>query len=186
MPRYSGPIIFLFEVLAHLLLCYLVLTVLAACVISLLVSIGSIFSSDPLPNLLFWWIVDGRMALFLSVHIAIFSNWRLLVWPRFSYAPALATFAFSALLGSSVLAVVLALDRPKAGNYWVFLLLLVGAAMLGGLLDRFNYYWGGGAGAPPAIGRWVGRFLVGREAFDTFVEQEAARLNKNAKIIDNK
>jgi len=48
-------------------------------------------------------------------------------------------------------------------------------SLLAGLVDRFQYRWGSGSGAP--LWPWFGRLLVGRRNFDAFVEWDAARMH---------
>ena len=192
MPRFNGPIIFLLEVLAQLLWCYLLLGVFYflffGAAIALFgggfggfILIAGLSASDPF------------VPAFV-LQVATMSSFRICFWPRFPYAPQVLTFLLAMLFGSAIVTIAWGLEQflrtagdvsSAAISVWVdghlhelggcflaSIIASVAAGSFGSMLFitglKTAHLWG--------AWRWVGGLFVGREAYDSFVERENARL----------
>ena len=172
-------LVYAMKIGAHLLWCYFMVLLASMPLLLILVSSDLLQKGQELSveavlaaSVLDWfarYIIGG-------LHGWIFLTFRSTVWPRFmAYSPLL-TFAMSSIIGSVIagiagFALISGHDEFDSLQNW--LLLMFAVALLGGSLDRFEFWFSLGGVAP--MGRWFGRLLVGKRDFDAFVEWNAER-----------
>jgi hypothetical protein len=196
MPTYNGIIAYPIEVLLHLAWCYVVFAVLLCIVLPApLVTLWALNGNGAEVALGFFMLFSSAPGLTLGwVHLAVFAVLRVYFLPRFPFAPSWVTVAIAVAFGSIALALatyvlppfdvtlepgaaalVRAFERTtfieRAGLFAVFTGL---AATASAILLTFA-----GPGAYTyGLAKWIGWLVVGREAFDAFVERETAKLSR--------
>jgi hypothetical protein len=189
MPRFNGYIAFPFEVLAHLLSCYLLtgflFLVIAVVVVALF---GHGVDGAVLIAVLAARYPSGSVAV---LQFVVMGQYWLNFMPRFPYAPPAMTFALATLFGALIVVATWVVENYSADassqaiavwiashqsglEQWFFGSVL--ASLLAALVGQINYelhWWF--FGPPWAPTRWLGWLMVGREAYEDFIERERTR-----------
>jgi len=192
MPKFNGVVSYPIEVLLHLLWCYVCFSLVYAG-LTIPFTAAAAFGGHLGEALAAWVALFAGNALFFlaCVHALTCLMFRSYFVPRFPYAPPLLTFALAALFGSVIVSVAAGADSYVAdaaalSQWWdghrsYVLTWFLGAqigASAAGLFGWLIYSLGGQAAAMSGVGRWLGWLIVGRAAFDAYVEREASQLQK--------
>ena len=182
MPQYHGPVRFLVDVLAHLVRNYLAWMFVFAIVLPSPFFLWAIIAVGVEETLRTWppLTLASVSSWFSFAHVMTFLMFRHYFSPRFPYASPYLTFAIAAPVGAALVGTNWMLN----GGGWAGDALLnkfewagvvtAGAAILGALIAHL-----GGTGALHwGPGRWFGWLVVGRAAFEAFLEQDAERLER--------
>lgn len=197
MPQYNGVAAYMVEVLGQLLWCYAVLgaffTLFFGSILALLSWQAEVFFIVPTMGLM-----HPTFALAV-LQLMSFGSFHLTFAPRFPYAAALVTFVLATLYAALVMAVVAIIENfTKVGLPWTpstFVLwshLTTADVWVPVLFSlAISIVWGGLGWIAWLLERallsdrylrhlrftaWLGRLIVGREAFDRFIEREQERL----------
>ena len=195
MSTYNGAIAYPFEVLLHLLWSYVVFAVVLCIFLPApLVLLGAFGGNGTEVAVGFFMLFAAVPATtFAWVHVAIFSVFRVYFAPRFPYAPFWVTLAIALTLGSTLLAAgsyvpspfEMTLEPQVSEKIQAFaqlhfvarlglsVLLTILVAMAGGVLLSI----GGMGPFTYGLAKWLGWLIVGRDAYDAFVERERAKLS---------
>ena len=190
MPTYNGAFSFVLEVLLQALWSAFVWALPAAGLLTAAVYATGIGPWDFLAT------ADGLVVLVEVTVVAAFATFPIYFRPRFSYAPALLVFLIAALLGSVSLSAAWTLlefsEAPVADwaafPAWIsshqeypdrmFAYASLTVICLGALGAAMHWFGNLGSMTFFGLGRWWGRLLVGRDAFDAFAEREAGRIKQ--------
>jgi hypothetical protein len=187
MPRYNGVLAYMFEVTLQVLWSYLLWCLLLGLVSAGFSALTGAHGEAPLFTL--------RQVADLTVIVTafVFASFRYFFQPRFAYAPIVVTFVLAGIFGCVIVAFAAIIsafgetglsvvDVPSwivsdgvVGRYLSWAAVAIGIGGLMALGERFIGSWGAWTFG---LGRWWGRLLVGRAAYDAFAETEAARLHR--------
>ncbi|MBL9096243.1 MAG: hypothetical protein JNK07_04895 [Alphaproteobacteria bacterium] len=196
MPQYNGVVSYAFEVLLHLLWSYVVFAILLCVVLpaplvllwafggnGMEVALGFLILFASAPAITFGW-----------VHLAVFTVSRVYFLPRFPYAPASVTLLVAIAFGSILLAlaayvplpfgITLESDASATARAFERMSLLERVGFSGVLsafvaaVGAFFLSLGGTGPYTYGLAKWLGWLIIGREAFDAFVERETAKLSR--------
>jgi hypothetical protein len=181
------------EVPLHLLWCYAVLSVwVALFAIPILVIVA--MSEQVLATLISSAsaMVSALPFILGALHVWAFVRFRQYVLPRFPYAPALLTFVVAVLSGSLLLALAWTANRfsvrllsegwagfNELSDVFARFSVAVVLALLGGVVGYMQRYTGQDGAPLLGIGAWMGRMIVGRDAYDAHIAKESARLKRD-------
>lgn len=117
---------------------------------------------------------------FSFAHVMTFLMFQAYFSSRFAYAPAPLTFVVAGAIGCALLGLNWTMmsgdwdsDAMATRLLWAAIL-TAGLSLLGALI----WHIGGSSALHWGPGRWLGWLIVGRVAFEAFLEQEAARLRR--------